>query len=66
MASDPVHERRGLVTLAQERGLSERRACVLANLQRSSGRYQARSRKNEISDEELLKRLEAHDPQQAH
>jgi len=50
-----MQERRGAVVFALERGLSERRACLLANLHRSSRRYRAKPRSG---DAELRRRLQ--------
>jgi transposase InsO family protein len=53
-AADPVQERRQFAARATEQGLSQRRACRLAHVARSSARYQAHPR-DERADAQALK-----------
>jgi hypothetical protein len=49
-AANPIQERRHFTAYAKQQGLSQRQACRLADVARSSARYQPHPR-----DEEMLK-----------
>jgi putative transposase len=54
-ASHPIREKREAIRFAAERGISERRACSLLEIGRSTARYQAQER----DDTDLIERIRA-------
>lgn len=54
-ASHPIQEKREAVRFAAERGISQRRACDLLEIGRSTARYQAQER----DDTDLIERIRA-------
>jgi putative transposase len=54
-ASHPIQEKREAIRFAAERGISERRACSLLEIGRSTARYQAQER----DDTDLIERIRA-------
>lgn len=59
-AADPIQERRQFAARATEQGLSQRRACRLGHVPRSSVRYQAHPRDDQPLEEQMQQVRQKH------